>query len=134
MAIDDVADRAHSYGFDGVAINGNDVLAVYQSTLGHWLALEAEKVRRSSSARPTDGTAIQSTTRRSTGRTKSWQCGRVEIRFRRLPPTCKRATCSPTTRCAKSKARVAQTIDEAVECATNAPDPQPEDAVTDLYA
>src|ERR1700720_4667337 len=34
MAIDDVADRAHSYGFDGVAINGNDVLAVYQSTLG----------------------------------------------------------------------------------------------------
>src|SRR4249919_461096 len=34
MAIDDVADRAHSYGFDGVAINGNDVLAVYQSTQG----------------------------------------------------------------------------------------------------
>src|ERR1700686_4649855 len=26
MEIDDVADRAHSYGFDGVAINGNDVL------------------------------------------------------------------------------------------------------------
>src|SRR3984893_9778783 len=34
MAIDDVADRAASYGFDGVAINGHDVLAVYQSTLG----------------------------------------------------------------------------------------------------
>ena len=34
MAIDDVADRAESYGFDGVAINGNDVLAVYQATLG----------------------------------------------------------------------------------------------------
>src|SRR5882672_5403604 len=34
MAIDDVADRAHSYGFDGVAINGNDVLAVYQATQG----------------------------------------------------------------------------------------------------
>src|SRR5580692_11589747 len=34
MAIDDVADRAESYGFSGVAINGNDVLAVYQSTLG----------------------------------------------------------------------------------------------------
>src|SRR5689334_21779372 len=34
MAIDDVADRAESYGFDGVAINGNDVLAVYQTTLG----------------------------------------------------------------------------------------------------
>src|SRR5947207_6013758 len=34
MAIDDVADRASSYGFDGVAINGNDVLAVYQATQG----------------------------------------------------------------------------------------------------
>src|ERR1700737_677507 len=34
MAIDDVADRAASYGFAGVAINGNDVLAVYLSTQG----------------------------------------------------------------------------------------------------
>src|SRR4029078_1352172 len=34
MAIDDVAERAESYGFDGVSINGNDVLAVYQATLG----------------------------------------------------------------------------------------------------
>src|SRR6202162_1399743 len=34
MAIEDVAVRAASYGFDGVAINGNDVLAVYQATQG----------------------------------------------------------------------------------------------------
>src|SRR5438270_4197080 len=34
LAIDDVADRAESYGFDGVSINGNDVLAVYQATSG----------------------------------------------------------------------------------------------------
>src|SRR5437868_4487876 len=34
MAIDDVSDRAASYGFDGVSINGNDVLAVYQTTQG----------------------------------------------------------------------------------------------------
>src|SRR6266511_4190307 len=34
MAIDDVAERAESYGVDGVAINGNDVLAVYQATQG----------------------------------------------------------------------------------------------------
>src|SRR5258708_23962013 len=32
MAIDDVAIRAEGYGFDGVAIKGNDVLAVYQAT------------------------------------------------------------------------------------------------------
>jgi pyruvate dehydrogenase E1 component alpha subunit len=34
MAIEDVAQRAESYGFDGVAVNGNDVLAVYQATQG----------------------------------------------------------------------------------------------------
>src|SRR4030081_2695565 len=34
MAIDDVAIRAESYGFDGVAINGNDVRAVYQAAWG----------------------------------------------------------------------------------------------------
>ena len=34
MAIEDVAVRAEGYGFDGVAINGNDVLAVYQATKG----------------------------------------------------------------------------------------------------
>ena len=32
------------------------------------------------------------------------------------------------------EARIAQTLDEAVEYAMNAPDPVPEDAVTDLYA
>jgi pyruvate dehydrogenase E1 component alpha subunit len=30
--------------------------------------------------------------------------------------------------------RIKATIDEAVEFATNAPDPQPEEAVRDLYA
>src|SRR2546430_6114820 len=33
MAIDDVADRAHGNGFDGDAISGNDVRAVYHAKL-----------------------------------------------------------------------------------------------------
>jgi len=32
------------------------------------------------------------------------------------------------------EARVASTIDDAVEFAMNAPEPDPQDAVTDLYA
>jgi TPP-dependent pyruvate/acetoin dehydrogenase alpha subunit len=32
------------------------------------------------------------------------------------------------------EAKVAATIDEALEFAMNSPDPKPEDAVTDLYA
>src|SRR5207237_8309423 len=34
MAVEDVAVRAEGYGFDGVAINGNDGLAVFQATKG----------------------------------------------------------------------------------------------------
>jgi TPP-dependent pyruvate/acetoin dehydrogenase alpha subunit len=33
-----------------------------------------------------------------------------------------------------TEARVKAAIDEAVEFAMNAPDPKPEDAITDLYA
>src|SRR5205814_1158836 len=72
MAIDDVAIRAEGYGFDGVAINGNDVLAVYPVTQG---ALE----RASGGDGPT-------------------------------------------------------MIEDAVELASGAPDPSPEDAVSDLNA
>src|SRR5213076_2352317 len=93
MAIDDVAERAHGYGFDGVAINGNDVLAVYQATQGA-LARAAATARRSSSARRTAGTATRSTTRRSTDRTRSSRCGRAAIRFRRSRPICSPVTFS----------------------------------------
>ena len=80
MAIDDVADRAEGYGFDGVAINGNDVLAVYQATQGALArARDRATARRSSSARPIAGTATRSTTRRSIAPTKSWPCGRAAI-------------------------------------------------------
>ena len=51
MAIDDVADRAEGYGFDGVSINGNDVLAVYQATQG---ALARAQGRRADADRVQD--------------------------------------------------------------------------------
>src|SRR3984893_8197205 len=99
MAIDDVADRAESYGFDGVSINGNDVLAVYQTTQG---ALAR--------AREGDGpTLIECKTYRWHGHSEHDKAAEIE-------------------------ARVKQAIDDAVDFAQGAPDPNPEDAVTDLYA
>jgi pyruvate dehydrogenase E1 component alpha subunit len=47
MAIDDVADRAESYGFDGVSINGNDVLGgLSGDARARWRARAAATVRR----------------------------------------------------------------------------------------
>src|ERR1700686_3515776 len=93
LAIDDVADRAEGYGFDGVAINGNDVLAVYQATQG---ALAR--------ARSGEGpTLIECKTYRwhghsehdkaFNGATRNWRCGRAAIRSPRSRRTFKRATC-----------------------------------------
>src|ERR1700674_2314252 len=134
MAIDDVADRAQSYGFDGVAINGNDVLAVYQATQG---ALAR--------AREGDGpTLIECKTYRWHGHSehdKAFYRTNEELamwKSRDPIPTfaayLKGLHALTDQQIKEIEARVTATIDDAVEFAMSAPDPKPEDAVTDLYA
>jgi pyruvate dehydrogenase E1 component alpha subunit len=134
MAIDDVADRAEGYGFDGVAINGNDVLAVYQATQG---ALAR--------ARAGDGpTLIECKTYRWHGHSehdKAFYRTNEELamwKSRDPIPTfttyLKGLHVLTDEHLADIEARVKTTIDDAVEFATSAPDPAPEEAVTDLYA
>jgi TPP-dependent pyruvate/acetoin dehydrogenase alpha subunit len=134
MAIDDVADRAASYGFDGVAINGNDVLAVYQSTLG--------AIKR---ARAGEGpTLIECKTYRWHGHSehdKAFYRTNEELamwKSRDPIPTfttyLKGLGMLSDDKMKEIEDRVKATIDDAVEFAMAAPDPDPEDAVTDLYA
>jgi TPP-dependent pyruvate/acetoin dehydrogenase alpha subunit len=134
MAIDDVADRAESYGFDGVSINGNDVLAVYQSTQG---ALAR--------ARNGEGpTLIECKTYRWHGHSehdKAFYRTDEELamwKSRDPIPTftayLQAGKILSADKLKEIEDRVAGTIDDAVEFAMNAPDPSPEDAVTDLYA
>jgi acetoin:2,6-dichlorophenolindophenol oxidoreductase subunit alpha len=134
MAIDDVADRAEGYGFDGVSINGNDVLAVYQSTQG---ALAR--------ARGGDGpTLIECKTYRWHGHSehdKAFYRTNEELamwKSRDPIPTfttyLKGLHVLTDEKEKETIDRVAKTIDDAAEFAMNAPDPNPEDAVTDLYA
>jgi len=134
MAIDDVADRARGYGFDGVAINGNDVLAVYQATQG---ALAR--------AREGDGpTLIECKTYRWHGHSehdKAFYRSDEELAMWKSRDPIPTFTTYLRTRHildddqAKAiEARVEHTIDDAVEFAMSAPDPDPAEAVTDLYA
>src|SRR5213592_510513 len=134
MAIDDVADRAHSYGFDGVAINGNDVLAVYQTAQG---AL----ARARSGGGPT---LIECKTYRWHGHSehdKAFYRTDEELamwKSRDPIPTfttyLKGLHVLTDEKQAEIEAKVKQTIDDAVELAVNAPDPKPDEATTDLYA
>jgi pyruvate dehydrogenase E1 component alpha subunit len=134
MAIDDVADRAQGYGFDGVAINGNDVLAVYQATQG---AL----ARARSGAGPT---LIECKTYRWHGHSEHdkafYRTDEELAMWKSRDPiptftTYLRARHVLDDKNVKDiEARVAATIDEAVEFAMNSPDPVPQDAIGDLYA
>lgn len=134
MAIEDVAKRAESYGFDGVAINGNDVLAVYQATQG---AIQ----RARSGAGPT---LIECKTYRWHGHSehdRAFYRTEEELamwRSRDPIPTFTtflqdRNVLTPA-KLQEIEARVKQIVDEAVTFAENSPDPDPADAVTDLYA
>jgi TPP-dependent pyruvate/acetoin dehydrogenase alpha subunit len=134
MAIDDVADRARSYGFEGVAINGNDVLAVYQATQG---ALAR--------ARSGEGpTLIECKTYRWHGHSehdKAFYRTNEELamwKSRDPIPTftayLRGLHALTDERIAEIEGRAKATIDDAVEFAMNAADPRPEEAVGDLYA
>jgi acetoin:2,6-dichlorophenolindophenol oxidoreductase subunit alpha len=134
MAIEDVAIRAEGYGFEGVAINGNDVLAVYQSMQG---ALAR--------ARGGDGpTLIECKTYRWHGHSehdKAFYRTDEELamwKSRDPIPTfttyLRARHVLDDQKLKEVEETITKTIDDAVEFASNAPDPVPEDAVTDLYA
>src|SRR3954469_4724588 len=134
MAIDDVAVRAEGYGFDGVAINGNDVLAVYQATQG---ALAR--------ARAGDGpTLIECKTYRWHGHSehdKAFYRTDEELAMWKSRDPIPTFTTYLLARHVLDDAklreiddRAAKTIDDAVDVAANPPDPVAADAVADLYA
>src|SRR5215204_3099497 len=134
MAIDDVADRAESYGFDGVSINGNDVLAVYQATQG---ALAR--------ARGGDGpTLIECKTYRWHGHSehdKAFYRTDEELamwKSRDPLPTfmtyLEHMSVLTPEKEQEIDQRIKDTLDDAVRFAEDSPDPAPEEAVTDLYA
>ena len=134
MAIDDVADRAEGYGFDGVAINGNDVLAVYQATQG--------AIGR---ARTGGGpTLIECKTYRWHGHSEHdkafyrtdeelamWKSRDPIPTFTTYLQGMKVLT---DENVADIEQRVKKTIDDAVEFAVSSADPAPAEAISDLYA
>ncbi len=134
MAIEDVAIRAEGYGFEGIAINGNDVLAVYQ-------AMQGALAR----ARGGDGpTLIECKTYRWHGHSehdKAFYRTDEELAMWKsrdpIPTFTTYLLARHVLDDAKLKEiedRAAQAIDDAVEFAANAPDPVAADAVADLYA
>ncbi len=132
MAVEDVAVRAEGYGFDGVAINGNDVLAVYQAVKG---------ARRR--ARAGEGpTLIECKTYRWHGHSehdKAFYRTKEELamwKSRDPLPTfttyLQHMSVLTPEKEQEIDQRIKDTLDDAVRFAEDSPDPAPEEAVTDL--
>lgn len=134
MAIENIADRASAYGIPGVAVDGNDVLAVYEATV--------KAVER---ARKGEGpTLIECKTYRHRGHSRvdparyrpkeeveAWLAKDPIKRFReRLLQTA--SLTEGEIRQIEEEASAK--VEEAVKFAIESPHPAPEEALEDVYA
>jgi pyruvate dehydrogenase E1 component alpha subunit len=134
MAIDNIAERASGYGFSGVTVEGNDVLAVYN------VAQQAvEKARKGKGP-----TLIECKTYRHKGHSrvdpaKYRPKEEVEEWLRKDPTSLFKAELLrehvlTEVDIQQIESQVVAEIDEAVRFAKESPYPAPEEALEDVYA
>lgn len=134
MAVENVADRAAGYGFPGIVVDGNDVLAVYAAT--------KEAVER---ARAGEGpTLVEAKCHRLMPHTSNDD---DSYRLREVLEAAWREDPIPRFKAylesagvldqeleARIQAQVADQVEDATEFALNSPQPAPEDALKYVYA
>jgi TPP-dependent pyruvate/acetoin dehydrogenase alpha subunit len=133
MLIDDIAVRAESYGFPGMVIDGNDVLAVYQ-------AVDQAAIRARSGEGPT---LLECKTYRMRPHTERLQEDRSEEELEYWSGKCplkrfreflyEQDFLNQTLE-EKITNEVNKIIDEAVRFAEDSPYPGPEELFEDIYA
>jgi len=133
-AVADLAVRASAYGFPGEIVDGNDILAVYEATRA-----AAERARRGEGP-----TFIEAKTYRQRGHYEGdpqVYRSQAEIQAWKLRdpiPTFRRrlmeAGLFAESDLEEIEGSVLTQLDEAVSFAANAPRPEPQDALTGVYA
>ncbi|MGC8896500.1 MAG: pyruvate dehydrogenase (acetyl-transferring) E1 component subunit alpha [Candidatus Bathyarchaeia archaeon] len=134
MNIENIADRAVAYGIPGIAVDGNDVLAVYEATV--------EAVER---ARKGEGpTLIECKTYRHKGHSRVDPARyrpkeEVEAWLAKDPIKLFREKLLQTKALTEAEIQqiereVSAEIEEAVKFAMESPYPEPEEALEDVYA
>jgi len=134
MAIQDVADRAAGYGFPGVVVDGNDVLAVYGIAKegierarggGGPTLIEAKTYRLMPHSSDDDDRRY-----RSQEEVEEWRRKDPILRFRSY---LEGKAVLPEVREQEIRERVIREIDEAVAYAVNSPYPDPVGLFDNLY-
>ena len=128
------ADRAPAYGIPAEIIDGNDVVVVREA-----VARAVERARAgdgpdaSSRRRPTATTGTAAPTRRSTARRRRSSAGSSATRSTSPAPGSRRWA-SRRTRSRRSTSAPTAHVEAAVDAAKNAPDADPAEAFTDVWA
>ena len=134
MAIQNVADRAPGYGFPGVVVDGNDVLACYE------VARQAvERARRGEGPTLIEAKTYRFTAHSSDDDDKRYRPAEEVAIWRQKDPVQRFARylreagilTDPVEE--EITERVTQQVDEATEYAEQAPDPTPDDLTKFVY-
>jgi 2-oxoisovalerate dehydrogenase E1 component alpha subunit len=134
MAIANLADRAAGYGFPGVVVDGNDVLACFE------VARHAvERARRGEGPTLIEAKTYRYTPHSSDDDDKRYRKAEEVAIWRQKDPIqrfaryLREAGTLTDQREAEITARVTLQVDEATEYAEQAPDPTPDDLSTFVY-
>ncbi len=134
MAIENVADRAAGYGFPGVVVDGNDVLACYQAAL-----LAVERARRGEGPTLIEVKTYRFTAHSSDDDDKRYRQAEEVAIWRQKDPIQRYATYLRDAGILSDRVeaeiteRVTQQVDEATEYAEQAPDPTADDLTTFVF-
>jgi 2-oxoisovalerate dehydrogenase E1 component subunit alpha len=134
MAIADLADRAAGYGFPGVVVDGNDVLACYE------VARQAvDRARRGEGPTLIEAKTYRFTAHSSDDDDKRYRQAEEVAIWRQKDPIQRYATYLREAGTLTEKVeeeiteRITQQVDEATEYAEQAEDPSPDDLTTFVY-
>ena len=134
MAIENIADRAKGYGIPGIAVDGNDVLAVYEAT-----QKAVEKARKGEGP-----TLIECKTYRHKGHSRvdaAKYRPKEEVEewlakdpIKRLKEKLLQTNALTKAEIQQIEKQVSAEIEEVVNFALESPYPSPEEALDDVYA
>jgi acetoin:2,6-dichlorophenolindophenol oxidoreductase subunit alpha len=134
MKIENIADRAGSYGFPGVIADGNDVLAMRQATVAaaaRARAGDGPTLIEAKTYRVTTHSAYSTSDTRSPEEIEGWRRKDPISRFTAYLTEEARLSSS---RLDALRSQAQQAVEEATEFALAAPAPSPEQALEDVYA
>jgi len=134
MAIENVADRAAGYGFPGVVVDGNDVLACYEAA-----RQAVERARRGEGPTLIEVKTYRFTAHSSDDDDKRYRQAEEVAIWRQKDPIQRYATYLRDAGILSDRVeaeiteRVTQQVDEATEYAEQAPDPTADDLTTFVF-